>query len=186
MAALRYNPRDQFMSTNISTDFGDEAAPRPRKHFMCTALWVAAIANALVPAVFFSETALFGPSDPRYRALVTIVLLVEYSIVFLFVLLHANVGFASGYAVATASIVTVGSALLAWINLYPAAWHWAPLYIETLVLAGMAFAVLANVVFLIASIRYARAIHPRLHLGGFFLGIGASVALVLIYGCLLP
>lgn len=153
---------------------------------MCTALWVAAIANALVPAVFFSETALFGPSDPRYRALVTVVLLAEYAIVFLFILLHANVGFASGYAVATAAIVTLGSAVLAWVNLYPAGWHWAALYVEMIVLAGLAFAVLSNAVFLIASIRYARAIHPRLHLGGFFFGIAASLALVFLYGRILP
>jgi hypothetical protein len=164
----------------------DDAAPRPRKHFLCTALWVAAIANALVPAVFFSSTQVFGPSDPRYRVLVTIVILAEYSIVFLLLLLHANVGFASGYAVATAAIVTLGSAVLAYVNLYPAGWGWGALYAEILVLAGLAFAVLSNAVFLIASIRYARAIHPRLHLGGFFLGMAASLALIFLYGRILP
>jgi len=175
------------MSTDITTDSTlDAAAPRPRKHFLCSALWVAAIANALIPAVFFSETRLFGPADPRFRALVTVVVLAEYAIAFLLLLLHANVGFASGYAVATAAIVMLGSGALAYVNLYPAGWAWAPLYVELIVLAGLLFAVLSNAVFLIASIRYARAIHPRLHLGGFALGIAASLALVFLYGRILP
>ena len=46
---------------------------------------------------------------------------------------------------------------------------------------GFEFAVLSNAVFLVASIRYARAIHPRLHFGGFFLGIAASLALLFLY-----
>jgi hypothetical protein len=50
-----------------------------------------------------------------------------------------------------------------------------------LVLGGIAFAVLSNAVFLVAAIRYARAIHPRLHVGGFVLGIAAFVALVFLY-----
>jgi hypothetical protein len=45
---------------------------------------------------------------------------------------------------------------------------------------------LSNAVFLVASIRYARAIHPRLHIGGFFLGIAASLALVFLYTRILP
>ena len=89
---------------------------------------------------------------------------------------------ASGYAVATAAIVTAGSAVLAFVNVFPMDWTWGPFYVEIIVLAWLAFAILSNVVFLIAAIRYARAIHPRLHLGGFFLGIAACLALVFIYG----
>ncbi len=107
--------------------------------------------------------------------------LIEYAIVFLLLVFHANEPFASGYAVATAAIVTISSAAQTYIVVAPAGWGWSALYAEIIVLAGMAFAVLANVVFLLASIKYARAIHPRLHLGGFFLGIGASVALLLLY-----
>jgi hypothetical protein len=170
------------MSTDISTSAAqDAAAPRPRRHFLGTALCVAAIANALIPAVFFSETHLFGHVDPRYRALIAAVVLVEYGIAFLLLLLHANVGFASGYAVATAAIVTLGSAALAFMTVDSGGWGWNVLYAELLVLGGFAFAVSSNIVFLVASIRYARAIHPRLHLGGFFLGVAASLALVFLY-----
>jgi hypothetical protein len=89
------------------------------------------------------------------------------------------VGFASGYSVATAAIVTLGSAVLAFMIVEPAGWN--ALYAEIPVLGGFAFAVLSNAVFLVASIRYARAIHPRLHFGGFFLGIAASLALLFLY-----
>jgi hypothetical protein len=175
------------VSADISTSpVQDATAPRPRRHFLCTALGVAALANALVPAVFFSEKHLFGQPDPRYRALVALVVLVEYAIALLLLLLHANVGFASGYAVATAAIVTLGSATLAFLTVAPAGWGWNALYAEIFVLAGIAFAVLSNAVFLVASIRYARAIHPRLHLGGFFLGIAASLALIFLYTRFLP
>jgi hypothetical protein len=183
-----YNPRAiKSVSADISTSPAqDVATPRPRRHFLGTALWVAALANALVPAVFFSERHLFGPTDLRYRALVALVVLVEYAIAFLLLLLHANVGFASGYAVATSAIVTLGSAVLAFITLRPAGWGWSAPLVEILVLAGLAFAVVSNAVFLVASIRYARAIHPRLHLGGFFLGVAASLALVFLYTRILP
>lgn len=175
------------MAADISTNpVQDAVIPRPRRHFLCTALWVAALANALVPAVFFSEKHLFGPTDLRYRALVALVVLVEYAIAFLLLLLHANVGFASGYGVATSAIVTLGSAVLAFVTLAPAGWGWDALYAEIFVLAGLVFAVLSNAVFLVASIRYARAIHPRLHLGGFFLGVAASLALVFLYTRILP
>jgi hypothetical protein len=175
------------MSSNISASPGQDATlPRPRRHFLCSALCVAALANALVPAVFFSQTHLFGQTDPRYRALVAVVVLVEYAIAFLLLLLHANVGFASGYAVATSAIVTLGSAALAVLTVAPAGWGWSALYAEIIVLGGLAFAVLSNAVFLVASIRYARAIHPRLHLGGFFLGIAASLALIFLYTRILP
>jgi len=185
---LLYNPRAiTSVAADISTSPAqDVTTPRPRRHFLCTALWVAALANALVPAVFFSEKQLFGPTDLRYRALVALVVLVEYAIAFLLLLLHANVGFASGYAVATAAIVTLGSAVLAFVTLRPAGWNWSALYVEIFVLGGLAFAVLSNAVFLVASIRYARAIHPRLHLGGFFLGVAASLALVFLYTRILP
>jgi hypothetical protein len=174
------------MSADISTSHAQDAAtPRPRRHFLCVALCVAALANALVPAVFFSETHLFGQTDPRYRAIITVVVVAEYAIAFLLLLLHANVGFASGYAVATAAVVTLGSAVLAFLILDFARWDWNALYAEILVLGGFGFAVLSNTVFLVASIRYARAIHPRLHLGGFFLGIAASLGLLFLYARIL-
>jgi hypothetical protein len=163
----------------------DTATPRPRRHFLCVALCVAALANALVPAVFFSETHLFGQTDPRYRALVAAVVVAEYAIAFLLLLLHANVGFASGYAVATAAIVTLGSAVLAFLIVDIARWDWNALFAEILGLGGFAFAVVSNAVFLVASIRYARAIHPRLHLGGFLLGIAASLTLLFLYARIL-
>ncbi len=170
------------MPASISTSsVQDEAAPRPRQHFLCVALCVAAIANALVPALYFSETRLFGQTDLRHRALVAAVVIVEYAIAFLFLLLHANVGFASGYSVATAAIVTVGSAMLAYLIVDPSGWAWQLHFGEILVLAGLAIAVLSNAVFLAASIRYARAIHPRLHIGGISLGIAASIALLVLY-----
>jgi hypothetical protein len=159
----------------------DEVASRPRKHFLGTALWVAALANVLIPALLFSVTRFFGPTDIRYRSLVALVVLAEYAIAFLLFLLHANVGFAAGYTFATATTVTLGSAVLAYIILEPARWTWAAFLTEALVLGGFSFAVLSNVIFLLASIRYARAIHPRLHLGGFSLGIAAFVVLVFLY-----
>ena len=175
------------MSVDASTSLAQgTAAPGPRRHFLCTALCVAGVANALVPALLFSVTHLFGPAEPRYRALVAGVVLIEYAIAFLLLLVHANVGFASGYAVATAAVVTVGSASLAFLTLNPAGWGWGALYAEILVVGGLVFAVLSNLVFLIASIGYARAIHPRLHLGGFLLGIGAFVALLFLYTRVLP
>jgi hypothetical protein len=170
------------VSADISTNSAqDEVASRPRRHVLGTALGVAALANVLIPAICFSVTRFFGPTDPRYRALVAFVVLAEYAIAFLLFLLHANVGFAAGYTFATAATVTLGSAVLAFITLEPARWAWSALYAEILVLGGFAFAVLSNAVFLVASIRYARAIHPRLHLGGFFLGIAAFVALAFLY-----
>jgi hypothetical protein len=67
-----------------------------------------------------------------------------------------------------------------------AGWDWKAVDAEILGLGGFAFAVLSNAVFLIASVRYARAIHPRLHLGGFLLGIAASLVLLLLYAHILP
>jgi hypothetical protein len=171
------------VTVDLSTNAVQGAAVprRASKPIIGCALGVAAIANILVPVLFFSETRLFGQTDPRYRAMIAAVVAVEYGIAFLLVLLHANVGFAAGYAVATSAAVTLGSAGLAYIILAPAGWGWSVLYAETLVVAGIAFAVVSNVVFLIASIRYARAIHPRLHVPGFALGVAASLALLFIY-----
>jgi hypothetical protein len=162
------------------------SSPRPRRHFLRVALCVAAVANALIPVVFFSETHLFGQTTPSQRALVAAVVVAEYAIALLLLLLHANVGFASGYAVATAAIVTLGSAGLAYLIVAPAGWGWNTLYAEIFILGWFAFAVLSNAVFLIASIRYARAIHPRLHLGGILLGIGASLVLSFLCTYILP
>lgn len=170
------------MNADLSTSLAqDDALPRPRRHFLCSALCVAALANAAVPAFCFSDTHLFGQADPRYRALVAFVVLVEYAIAFFLLLLHANVGFASGYAVATAGVVTLGSTTLSALTIYIAVPGWNAHYAGIIVLAAFAFAVVANVVFLVAAIRYARAIHPRLHLGGFSLGIAACLALLALY-----
>jgi|HubBroStandDraft_5_1064220.scaffolds.fasta_scaffold164045_2 hypothetical protein len=154
---------------------------RLRRHILCTALWVAALANVLIPSVLFLVAQFFGPTDPRYRALVAVVVVAEYAIAFLLILLHANVGFAAGYSAATAATVTVGSAVLAYVTLGTARWSSSGLSGEILVVGGFAFAVLSNFAFLVASIRYGRAIHPRLHLGGFSLGIAAYVALIIVY-----
>jgi len=175
------------MSTETSPSQAQDAGkPNPRIHYLSVALCVAALANALVPAFCFSETHLFGPTDARYRALVAAVVLAEYALAFLLLLLHADVGFASGYGVATAAIVTIGSAVLAYMILAPAGWGWDKPYAEVLVVAWFGFAVLSNAVFFIAAIRYALAIHPRLHLGGFFLGIAGSLALLFLYTRILP
>ena len=163
----------------------DAAGHRSRRHFLSVALCVAALANVLVPAVFFSETRLFGPTEPRYRVLVAAVVVAEYAIAYLLLLLHANVGFASGYSVATAALVTLGSAMLAYSTVGSSGWDWSARYLEILTLGGFAFAVLSNIAFLIASLRYARAIHPRLHRGGFFLGMITSFALLFLYARLL-
>jgi len=170
-------------STSSSQGF---SAPQPRRHFLCVALGVAAVANALIPIVFFSETHLFGETNFHQRALVAGVVVAEYAIALLLLLLHANVGFASGYGVATAAIVTLGSAGLAYLIVAPAGWGWSALYAEIFILGWFAFAVLSNFVFLVASIHYARAIHPRLHLGGFFLGLVASLFLSYLYTLILP
>jgi hypothetical protein len=174
-------PADAQTSRAVDTD-----SPRPTRHFLCTALCVAALANAFVPAVIFGDSRLFPHDDPRYRMLVAAVVLVEYAIVFLLILLHANVGFASGYAATTAALVTLGSALLAIITINPGARGWASLYEEFFDAGALAFAVLSNAVFFWAAVRYARAIHPRMHLGGFLLGVVASLAVVFLYTRLFP
>ena len=94
-------------------------------------------------------------------------------------------GFASGYAVATGAIVTLGSAMLAYTTVDSSGLGWNALYAKILVLGGFVFAVLSNAAFLVSSIRYARAIHPRLHRGGFFLGMIASLALLFLYARIL-
>jgi hypothetical protein len=171
-----------LVSTDISASPTQDAANiHLRRHILSAALWVAALANVLVPALLFSVTQFFGPTDPRYRALVAVVVLVEYTIAFLLLRLHANVGFAAGYTAATAATVTLGSAVLAYITLVPAPWSLNALSGEILVLGGFAFAVFSNLAFLVASIRYGRAIHPRLHRPGFVLGIAAYGALIFAY-----
>jgi len=124
---------------------------------------------------------IFGVTSPPYRAAVALVVLLEYVIAFLLILLHANVGFASGYAVSMSAILTLGSAGLTYITLAPVGWVWSALNFQALVACWLVFAVAANAAFFIASVRYARAIHPRLHLGGFFLGIASCLALLVLY-----
>ena len=170
---------------SVPADISTSPAQQTRRGVL-VALCVAALANALVPAVFFSETRLFGQVEARDRALVALVVLIEYAIAFLLLFLHANVGFASGYAVATAAIVMLTSAVLTFITMDTASWSRSALFAEALVVGGLAFGVLSNAVFLVASIRYARAIHPRLHLGGFLLGMAASLALIFLYIHVLP
>ena len=104
------------MSVNISANLAQNPASTVPADIFFVALCVAAFANALIPTVFFSATRLFGHIDPRYRALVAVVVMIEYAIAFLLLLLHANEAFASGYAVATAAIVTLGSAGLAFLD----------------------------------------------------------------------
>jgi len=170
------------VSTDTSSISGQDAVNiRLRRHLLCTALWIAALANVLIPTVLFSVAQFFGAADIRYRALVAGVVVGEYAIAFLLILMHANVGFSAGYTAATAATATVGSGVLTYITLAPTRWSSSALPGEILVLGGLAFAVLSNLAFLVASIRYGRAIHPRLHLGGFFLGIGAFLALVALY-----
>ena len=176
----RINAVSADISRNPAQEQEDVIA-RPRRHFLGTALWVAAFANVLIPAALFSATRFFGPTDLHYRALVASVVLAQYGIAFLLFLLHANVGFAAGYTFATAATVTLGSSVLAFIVLGPARWSSSGFASEFLVLAGFAFALVSNVVFLVASIRYARAIHPRLHFGGFSLGILAFLVLAVLY-----
>ena len=82
------------MSSDISAGLAQGVATaRPPRHFLCVALVIAGIANAVVPAVFFAGTHLFGQTDLRYRMIVALIVLVEYAIAFLLLLLHANVGF---------------------------------------------------------------------------------------------
>src|ERR1700758_2877730 len=88
---------------------------RLRQYALGISLCLAALANVLVPAIFFSEARLFGHTNPRDRVLVAVFVVVVYLIAFLFVTLHANIRFASGYAVATAATVTLGSAGLAYL-----------------------------------------------------------------------
>jgi len=166
---------------SAATPSSSTAQAAPPRHFLCTALVVAALANALVPGVLFSFARFFGHVGAHQRALVIAVVVVEYAIAFLLILLHANVGFASGYAVATAGVVTLCSAALTCLVLSVASWNGSAPYSAMIGLTGFAFSIVSNAVFLVAAIRWARAIHPRLHLGGFSLGIAASIALVIVY-----
>jgi hypothetical protein len=168
--------------STISTNPEESSVSRtPGRPAICTALWVAALANALIPVVLLPVTGLFGQTGMGYRVTLALVVLLEYVIPFLLLLFHANVGFASGYAATTSAVLTVGSAGLTYITLAPAGWGWSALTAEIFVVAWLAFAILSNAVFFVASVRYARAIHPRLHLGGFSLGIAACLTLFLLY-----
>lgn len=169
------------MAADLSTASPQDDTTRPRRHFLDVALCVAALANTLIPAVFFADTRLFGHTEPRYRILVAAAVVAEYAIAFLLLVLHTNAAFASGYAVATASVVTLGSAALAFLTVYFSGAGWSELQQDIIVLSGFAFAVVANAVFLVAGIRYARAIHPRLHLGGFLLGVAACLVVIALY-----
>lgn len=153
---------------------------RRRRSLLRAALCVAALANAVVPALLFSNKNLFGHTDPIHRALIALVVIGEYAIAFLLLRLHANESFATGYATATASIVTLASALLAFLTVRTAIWNWEAPFAQFLVVAGFAFAVVSNAIFLIASVEYAYVLHRRLHLVGFALGLAASVGLVFL------
>jgi hypothetical protein len=170
------------VATTLSTNPEESSVSRrPGRPAICTALCVAALANALIPLVLFPVTGLFGQTAPGYRAALAFVVLLEYLIAFLLILFHANVGLASGYSVATSAVLTIGSAGLTYITLAPAGWGWSAVSAELFVVCWLAFAILSNAVFFLASVRYARAIHPRMHLGGFSLGVAACLALFLLY-----
>lgn len=156
-----------------------------RRRTVAVTLSVAAIANTIVPAVFFSDANLFGESNLHDWALIAVVVMAVYAIGLLLLLFNADVGFASGYVVATSTIATLASAGFVFASVEPALWDWSELYGVVIVLAGFAFTVSSNIVFLIASIRYARAINARLHVGGFFLGITSSFALLFLYSSIL-
>jgi hypothetical protein len=138
-----------------------------------------------VPVVFLSDTNLFGDSSPHDRALVAVVVVAAYGIGFSLLLLNAHVGFASGYAVGTGAITTLITAVLAFATVEPAAWDWTELYSVVLALGGFALALSSNIVFLVASIKYASAINPRQHIRGLLLGIASSVAVLFLYASLL-
>jgi len=158
---------------------------RARRKTVAITLCIAAIANASVPAVFFSDANLLGGSNPHDRVLIALIVMAVYAIGLLLLLFNADVGYASGYVVATSVIATLASAMVVFTSVEPALWDWNELYAVILVLAGFTFAVCSNIVFLIASIKYARAINPRLHMGGFFLGMASSLALLIVYSSIL-
>jgi hypothetical protein len=82
-------------------------------------------------------------------------------------------------------VITLGSTMLAYSTWHSSGWDWIASYLEILTLGGAAFSVLSNNPYFFASIRYARAIHPRLHRRGYFLGIMTSLALLFLYARLL-
>jgi len=149
-----------------------------RRSLAIIALCVAALANALVPVVWLANARMFGDSNPH-------VMMVEYAVGLLLLLANANIAFAGGYVVACGAIVTLASAILALATIEPGTWDWTELYAVIVVLGGFAFALLSNIVLLVTSIRYARAVNRPLHIGGFSLGIATSLAVLFFYSSIL-
>jgi len=186
LSHIKKPPIDFVLSdarTEVERGHGEQQV---RRYFLRTALCFAALANGLVPAALFSNTEIFGHIEPWHRFLVTLFVVIEYAIALFVLHLRANVGFASGYVVGSAAIVTVVSSLLAFLTVHTASWTWRAIHAQSFALGWFAIVFFANLVFFVASVRYARAIHPRIHLGGFSLGIATSVALVLTYLWILP
>ena len=90
------------MFADIPTSPAGEVGPVRLR--VLVAVCVAAAANALVPAVFFSVTRPFGQVNLMHCVLIVVVVLIEYAIAFLVALFHVHVGLASGYAVATVGV----------------------------------------------------------------------------------
>jgi len=156
-----------------------------RRRILAIALCVAALANALVPVVWLANARMFGDSNPHNRIVVAGVMIVEYAVGLLLLLANANIAFAGGYVVACGAIVTLASAILALATIEPGTWDWTELYAVIAVLGGFAFALLSNIVLLVTSIRYARAVNRPLHIGGFSLGIATSLAVLFFYSSIL-
>jgi len=177
-------PRTTSMCVDLSIS-AESPPPHSRRVTLAMALCVAAVANAFVPAVLLSDANLFGNSNPHDRALVAVIVMVVYATALLLLLLNADVGYASGYLVSTGASATLVSVLLTFASVEPAGWDRDQLYAVVVVLAGFTFAVSSNIVFLVASVRYARAINLRLHLGGFLFGAATSLALLFLYSSIL-
>jgi hypothetical protein len=164
------------MSANTSMHFTQNpVALNSKRHLLLVALSIAGLANACFPAVFFSKTNYFGQIALRDAVLVAVVVLVEYAIPLMLILLHADSSFVDGYAIATASVVTVASSMLTFFFADLARWSENTPNAEIVGLGAFGIVVASNVVFLIASILYGREIHPWLHLAGFLLGILSSL-----------
>ncbi len=163
-----------------------EARPQREVHTLCLALLVAAAVNVLIPAILFANREFFGAISFRHRLPVVAAVFVEYLIAFLVIRLHENRGFAGGYAIAMSAVVTLGSVALSWTVVRFAGLGAVAVPSRILVVGTFALAVLSNAVFLAASVRYARAIHPRLHLGGFITGVVACFVLLFLYLHILP
>jgi hypothetical protein len=162
----------------------ESAASNAHTKSLATVLCIAAVANALVPTVLFCDARLFGDSSPHNRALIAIIVVIEYAIGLLLLILKANSDFASGYLVASSAIAALAYVIVALATVEPTAWGWNNLHAIVFVLGGFAFAVSSNIFLLVASARYSRAMNPRLHVV-FSLGIVTSLAVLFLWSSIL-